>query len=394
MKALFLYCLLCLASCALAQERSDLQAQRNSINQQIEHTQRILQQTSKNRKNALNQLQRLQRKVSQHENSIKGIQQELTQLGETLSDKQASLQDLDQEIKAILRHYRRLLIRRYQYKKAARYLAAQHLSFGKRYVYLQHFELKRRQQLLLHLQAIHALQNLIGQLQAYRNEKAKLVSESEAQQKILKEELASKGRLAQELSAQEKRLREELAAKERQRRQLNNKIESVIRTEIAEERAAERKYPNAPNLQVDQKNAKALSQDFKQLKGRLPMPAAGKIVGHYGKHPHPEYPLVIVENNGIDIQTQGSSIAKAVHAGTVVSVFAIPGLQNAVMIKHGEYYTTYSNLSTVQVKRGQKVETGQALGSVGKDLERPNRYLLHFEIWRGKAKENPSAWIR
>jgi murein DD-endopeptidase MepM/ murein hydrolase activator NlpD len=76
-----------------------------------------------------------------------------------------------------------------------------------------------------------------------------------------------------------------------------------------------------------------------------------------------------------------------------VSVFAVPGNGNAVMLKHGDYYSTYSNLEQVSVKRGDNVKSAAQLGTVGKDSNTGN-YLLHFEIWEGKNKENPEDWLR
>ena len=119
----------------------------------------------------------------------------------------------------------------------------------------------------------------------------------------------------------------------------------------------------------------------------------GRIVGHYGRQAHPVFEQVITENNGVDIKTTANASVKAVHAGEVVSVFTIPGYNKAVMLKHGDYYTTYSNLGQVSVKRGQKVQGKQKLGVVSKDAKTGN-YILHFELWKGKNKENPSHWLR
>jgi murein DD-endopeptidase MepM/ murein hydrolase activator NlpD len=73
-------------------------------------------------------------------------------------------------------------------------------------------------------------------------------------------------------------------------------------------------------------------------------------------------------------------------------VFTVPGNGNAVMLKHGEFYSTYSNLETVSVRRGDNLKTGAQLGTVGKDMNTGN-YLLHFEIWEGKNKEDPEDWL-
>src|SRR5690606_18500375 len=119
----------------------------------------------------------------------------------------------------------------------------------------------------------------------------------------------------------------------------------------------------------------------------------GVIVGKFGKQQHPIFDQVFTHNNGIDIRCSANASVKAIHAGTVVSVFSIPGSGNAVMLKHGNYYTTYSNLGSVVVKRGEEVNSGAKIGTVAKDSN-SGSYLLHFELWNGKTKENPEHWLQ
>ena len=390
----FIPWLLCLfaVQLVLGQGRQDLQAKRTSLNQQIQETNRLLEQTSKTRQSTVSDLSRLRKKASAQADTLKLIEQEVSALAEDLAHREAYLGALRKESELVKKHYRHLLLRRYQYRRSAAYLAAHRAGFGRRYSYLRHFEVKRGRQLLLFSQTLQALGDLTRNLeQFYQLKRADLERGAKTQAEI-DAEISDKNKRAETLAQQEKRLKTELAERQKQKNQLNNKIESVIRQELAGERAEERKYPQAPAF-AGQGTASKTGADFKKQKGRLAYPVQGKVVAKYGKHPHPDYPLVVVENNGIDIQTKGSVGVKAVYEGLVVSVFAIPGLQNAVMLKHGNYYTTYSNLETVGVKRGQVLKTGQVLGQVGRDASR-NAHVLHFEIWQGKQKENPSLWLR
>jgi murein DD-endopeptidase MepM/ murein hydrolase activator NlpD len=132
-----------------------------------------------------------------------------------------------------------------------------------------------------------------------------------------------------------------------------------------------------------------LSKDFSQRKGKLPYPVAdGYITRSFGTQPHPTLKGVKINNNGVDIRTDKASDINVVFAGTVVGTQFVPGYQNTVIVQHGEYYTVYSNLEEVLVKRGEKIVANQMIGRLSKD--KPE---VHFEVWREKERLNPVGWI-
>ncbi len=130
-----------------------------------------------------------------------------------------------------------------------------------------------------------------------------------------------------------------------------------------------------------------LSLKFEKNKGRLPFPARGIVASSFGKHKHAVLKNVEIINDGIDIATQQGEKAKAVFKGVVVQVLKIPGANNAVIIKHGQYYSVYSNLNDVYVKKGQKVSTGDIIGM-------PDSRMLNFQIWYQNKKLNPQKWLK
>ncbi len=138
--------------------------------------------------------------------------------------------------------------------------------------------------------------------------------------------------------------------------------------------------------------AAALSASFESNRGRLPWPVEkGFIVSNYGRHKHAVAEKVMVENNGVDIQTSAGATARAVFEGTVSKVLFIAGFGQNIIINHGNYFTVYNGLSTVSVSAGQKVHTKQAIGTVG-----PNEdgiHVLKFQVWKGAATQNPTGWI-
>lgn len=140
---------------------------------------------------------------------------------------------------------------------------------------------------------------------------------------------------------------------------------------------------------------KALSENFASNHGRLPWPvASGYISDRYGQHPHPAYPSVMIENNGIDITTSPNAPVRAVFEGTVIKVTHIEGY--VVMISHGAYFTVYTNLASVSVATGQKVGTKQTIGTAGLNSE--GEPVINFQIWSVGANNasstvNPAGWI-
>ena len=97
-------------------------------------------------------------------------------------------------------------------------------------------------------------------------------------------------------------------------------------------------------------------------------------------------------NNGIDIRTEANANVQAVFNGTVAIVSSLPGLGNVVLVQHGNYYSVYSNLSSVWVKKGDNVTTRQTIGKAGVNTV-SNESEVHFEVWLEKTHLNPTSWI-
>jgi murein DD-endopeptidase MepM/ murein hydrolase activator NlpD len=140
-----------------------------------------------------------------------------------------------------------------------------------------------------------------------------------------------------------------------------------------------------------------LASNFEGNKGRLPWPVdRGYISDHFGTHPHPVEQKVMIENNGVDIQTTEDAPVKVVFGGVVSKVFSTMGSAQIIMVKHGNYFTVYNGLGNVSVKEGQTVKARQAIGHVVNNDE--NVPTFNFQIWKSGGKKaniklNPEAWI-
>ncbi|QAR30192.1 peptidase M23 [Ornithobacterium rhinotracheale] len=207
----------------------------------------------------------------------------------------------------------------------------------------------------------------LARLEAERKAKA----EREKQAAIA----AAKAKAAEEGKSQAT----EVAKVEKKYEEINKVAEEKSKAEVA------KTYENRTSNE-------ALSSNFTSNRGRLPWPvASGEVVGRFGTQPHPLLPQTTVNNAGVKIATKKGSPVRAVFDGVVSRVISIQGGNKAVMISHGNYFTVYNNLSTVNVSQGQKVSTRQNIGTVYTDPD--NNTILDFQIWNGTSKQNPASWI-
>ena len=268
-----------------------------------------------------------------------------------------------------------------------------------------------------------------AEMEKTRAEKRVLLGTRQEESKKLESEEASQKEEVQLLNKRQKDLKADLQKKRRQAEALNRQIEKQIAEEIAraeaeakaareraerERRAREqaaakgKPVPESKNEPIREervadtkggyamtKAEKQLSDNFANNRGRLPYPVAGRhtIVATFGEQQHQELKYVRTSNSGIDIQTSPGADARAVFNGEVTRVFVVPGYNNSVIVRHGNYLTVYSNLSQVYVKAGDRVSTRQAIGRIYSDPEDGNSTILHFQLWKEKTKLNPQPWL-
>ena len=141
---------------------------------------------------------------------------------------------------------------------------------------------------------------------------------------------------------------------------------------------------------------KSAAVNFASLRGSLPRPVDGswRITNPFGRHAMPEMPEIEYDNPGIDAEVSKGTTVKSVCGGKVSGVYKLSGYGTVVIVNHGDYYTVYGNLASTNVSVGTQVGSGHALGTAGSDPDDPRRGSVHFEVWKGREKQNPSAWIR
>jgi murein hydrolase activator len=197
--------------------------------------------------------------------------------------------------------------------------------------------------------------------------------------------------IVKSLSEKEKELKKELKEYEKSLRKLENLIEDLLKEEI-EKSKKQSNTKSKENKVVLTPETKMISDNFAANKGKLIWPLQqGFISGKFGKHPHPVLKNVQVENLGIDIQTNENESIRTVFDGKVTAVASVPGMNNIVMIQHGEYFTVYAKLKTVNVTTGQKVSAKDIIGTVYTDKDKVSE--LQFQIWKNSEKLNPESWL-
>ncbi len=410
-----LFSLLFFGSFLSAQSRKDLEDRRRYLIHEIDQTNTKLQETRKNKEAMLSVFLTLQGQVKRRQQVINSLHQEIEVTETNIQLTNGVVLSLKDDISRLKQEYAQMVRVALRQKLNQSYLvflfSAKNLNDAmRRWQYIRQYGRYRKKQAQLIVETLQALKGKTEQLQTRKKEKEALLASLEQQKKGLTTELKDKDRTLKELKTDERKLLTELNTQEKAHNKLNSVIENVIRTEILakkkkariaeaitpttseKERLRERPIENngfnrTPVSEPDEPES-AVKSAFLGQRGRLPWPVEGQIVRGYGTFQHPKFKDVKVTNNGIDIRSQGQAKVKAVFEGKVAGSQFIPGYQHILIIQHGQYYTVYSNLQEVFVKRGENISARQEIGRVG--TEKPE---IHFEVWREKQRLNPASWL-
>ena len=434
---LFLCCVLLLES-GYAQKSSavrKLEQQRKEALADIEQTNQLLQETSKSAKSSLNRLNLIAKQILYRKKVISLLNQELDEIEKELMAIQGEIRRLKSQLGEKQTNYgksmRGLYKRHSAQDKLLFVLSAENFSQSLRRIrYLREYADWQKRQ----ANEIVAKQKEIDlkrqEMEKTRAEKRTLLGTRQEESKKLQSEEAAQKEEVQQLNKKQKDLKAALRKKQKQAEALNRQIEKQIAEEIAraeaEAKAAREKAEREARAQAVKNKAKELSNaaksnepireervaatkggyamtkaerqlsdNFGNNRGKLPYPVTGRytVVATFGEQQHSELKYVRTSNSGIDIQTTPGADARAVFNGVVTRVFVVPGYNNSVIVRHGNYLTVYSNLSQVYVKAGDAVSTRQALGKIYADPEEGQATILHFQLWKEKTKLNPLPWL-
>ena len=410
----------------------ELEKQRKAALAEIEMTSQLLDETRQTARNSLNRLNLLSKQILSRKQVISLLNQEIGEIDKQIAASRRNISQLERELENKRQNYGKsvqsMYKRRSSQDKLLFILSADNFAQSfRRMRYLREYADWQKKQ----------ASEIIGkqkELEKTRAEKNTLLGAREDESRKLQTEESSQKEEVQQLNRKQKQLQADLKKKKKQADALNRQIEKQIAEEIAraeaEAKAARERAARAERNRLAREKAaasgkkvpetkpeadpareervadtkggyamtkaeKRLSDDFASNKGRLPYPVSGRhtIVAAFGEQQHQELKYVRTNNSGIDIQTAPGTDARAVFNGEVTRVFVVPGYNNSVIVRHGNYLTVYSNLSQVYVKAGDKVSTRQAIGKIFTDTEDGNATILHFQLWKEKTKLNPAPWL-
>lgn len=401
-RLLFTFLLLLAGTISFAQNKKDLEAKKARLQKEIEFTNKQLKIVEKNKNATAEQLGALRKKISLREALIGTINSEISSLGGEIANTSKEINGLESQLQKLRDEYASMI--RYAYKNRNVYQQMMFVFASddfnqayKRMKYLQQYGEYRRRQADEITNTQTQLNGKKQELEQRKNEKTSLRNSEQKEKSTLEKERQEQNKLMQNLTDREKRLRKELADKQAAKQKLDRAIENIIRKEIE---AAKKKATAAGKKNVTNSNvftltpeAAKLSNSFSGNKGVLPWPVEqGVISSPFGEHPHKELKGIMVKNNGVDISSAKGAPARAIFEGTVSGVVTIPGAGKAVIIRHGDYLTVYSNLENVSVSTGDKVSTKQRIGTVGSGDD-SGRGEVHLEIWKNTSKLDPQGWL-
>ena len=362
-----------------SQDIEKIRAERDLLIKEIENTKDLLKTKINSREEVFKQVSLLNNEIISRENLISNFKSEIDLLDSQIELNQLNINELEVNINLVKAEYVKLLqdsyLRRNSMNELLFFLSASDFSEGyRRYRLLKEYSNYRQQQGKILIENQNKLKSLLQKSQGQRDEKEQSLLKLEEEYVSLNRSQVQKRKLATDLQKEEKWLKQTISNKEKKAQALENQILEYIRLSSA--------------------SKSILGNDFKDYYGNLIWPVKkGVVVNQFGEHEHPVLKGVLIKNNGVDIQSTGSDEIVAVHLGEISRIISIPGYNNAIIIRHGDYLTVYANLKDIFVKQGQKITTGTLLGKIYKESNESDG-VLHFEIWQENQKLDPVKWLK
>lgn len=371
--------LLTLGFAAGAQSASSRKAQ---LEKEIAILDKQIKDNAKKSQSALTRLSLVRNKMSARQALIKESDNEIASIGRQISAKQNEIDAIQAKLDTMTTYYAHLVKGAYKNRDARKWymyiLASDNLAQGlRRYAFLRDLSKEMNTQAVRIQETKAEMEEEISKLESLKAEAQTLRQSRVSELSKLKTEESDAKSLTTKLQKEKAKYQKELNEKKRQAQALEQEIKKAI---------GKTKTPGKP---VDY----TLSNKFSANKGKLPWPVQGSIVARFGKQYHPVFKsLQLPQNNGITIAVPQDSEVSCVFDGVVAQISILPGYHQCILVQHGGYYTLYAKIKNVFVKPGEKVKTGQKIGTVDTIN---GETTFHFEIWNEKTTpQNPETWLR
>ncbi|MGQ3015393.1 MAG: murein hydrolase activator EnvC family protein [Flavobacteriales bacterium] len=415
---------------SLKKEKTSLESKKKYLAKEIEKAAKELNSTAQKQKKTLKYIDQLSTKIQFREELVETYRGEVSILEQEISGNLKRKKTLEEQEAELMKLYGRMVYFAYKNRnsddKFLYVLASDDMNEAfSRASYFKRLASFRRAQLEQIKSTQLAISTVIQTLDSNKQQKVNVLQAEEQQKTKLENEKQDQQKLAQQLKGKESEIRKKISRKETERQQLENKIQDIVRKLIEEERkkaeaAAKKKAAAAakpaasgsssagtgskpaassssskPAAEVNMTvtpETRMKSASFEGNRGNMPWPVEkGAITGRFGVQPHPYLKNVTVKNDGVDITAPAGASARAIFDGEVSGIFAVDGYGKVVILRHGEYYTVYSNLSEVSVKKDTKVSAKQKIGAIM--TAENGKSVINFQIRKGSVTLNPSLWL-
>jgi septal ring factor EnvC (AmiA/AmiB activator) len=412
---------------ALAQQqtREELEKQRAQLKREMEQTQKLLNSNKAKTKENLVQWKLITAKVNLQNRIIDNLSRDINLLDNNIYTNQKEINRYNKLLDTLKEEYAKSMV--YAYKNRGNYAflnfifsAASFNDAIRRVAYLKYYRDYREKQGENILRTQELRRQRIAELGGIKVQKSEVLKSKDKEMTALEVQKQEKDKIMSELKKQGKELNSQLAAYKKQMKKVDNAITAAINRALAdakkaaikkanEERDAAKANPSGPNVAVKPVptprktesrkapesvllNAEniALNDNFVKNRGILPWPVdKGVTIMHYGRNQLPSG--TVLDILGITVSTDIGSNVKSVFDGVVSNVVFIEDMQ-VVIIQHGKYFSTYSNLSSVIVQRGQNIKTGQVLGKAAANLDGVG--AIDFFINDERGNIDPEKWLK
>lgn len=371
--------------------KAQLQKEKQQNLDKIKEVEKILSQTSDKKKNTIGELSALKQRITVQETLIGSIKGEISYLDNDIAENNEFIRALREDLKKLKKEYASMLYAAQKANNSATRLtflfsAGSFQQLVMRMQYMKQYSEKRKQQAAAILGVEEELSGQVKVIESKRNEKNTLLNDEVKENNNLTNLKKKQNDLVKNLEKQEKSLKQDIDEIKKSLVVLDKKIKEIIEEEIRKAALAAKNKTKSNTTYI------ALSASFEDNRNKFSWPADGFISQSFGRQNHPALKHVIIENDGINIQTAQNEKVEAVFNGEVKMVAFLPSIGNSIIIAHGEYYTVYSGLRDVYVKKGQTVKTGQELGVLQVNTDGVSE--LRFQVRKNTTPLNPQLWLR
>jgi len=398
---LFVLLLFVLASSnvvAQTEEQKTLEAKREKLQSEIRDINRLLFAEKKEKGSILDQMDALDQKINVRQQLIRVTNQQSNLLNRQINANIKKISSLRDELKTLKDDYAVMIQKSYQNKSQQSRLMFLLSSEGffqafKRFQYMKQYTDYRREQGEAIVSKTDDLARLNKDLNEERKVKEVLLSQNRKAKNQLFKEIQSQKELLATIRQNESKYTAAIEKKQKEARKIDQQIEKLIRSAIvAVNKSSGRKVSNTSKFDLTPE-ATIVAHNFTANKGKLIWPVEKGIKSQgFGVYRDPIYPGIKHESNGVIIATDEGAIARAIFEGEVIAILSVPGGNKGVQIKHGNFISTYYNLSDLFVKKGDRVDIKTQLGKIYTNHTN-GQTRLKFYLYEDTSKLNPEEWV-